>query len=313
MISSLKVYALFVLKGMGMGAANVIPGVSGGTIALITGIFERIINAIKSFDGNAIKLLYRRRFRELFNYIDFYFLVAIFSGMIISIITLARLFEYLFGNYPVLIWSYFFGLILASVYYVGKTVSKWSVSVVITFIVGAVVAIFVSFMNPATQNDSFFYLLICGVVAICSMILPGLSGSFVLMLMGNYNLVMIDAVNEINVKVLIPVAIGCVVGLLAFSHFLSWVFKKYRNQTISLLTGFILGSLSILWPWKNPIFQMDALGNPLVKNGKQIVQGYDFTLPESINLELFFAIGLIVLGILSIVLIEKYASVKRNN
>lgn len=310
MISFLKTYALYVLKGMGMGAANVIPGVSGGTIALITGIFERIINAIKSFDGKAIKMLYQRRFRELLSYIDFYFLVAIFSGMIISIITLARLFEHLFGNYPVLIWSYFFGLILASVYFVGKTVTKWTTSVVVTFIIGAAIAVFVSFMNPAAQNDSFLYLFICGIVAICSMILPGISGSFVLMLMGNYELVAIHAINDFNIQILFPVGLGAIFGLIAFSHFLSWIFKKYKNQTISILTGFILGSLSIIWPWKNPIYRLDILGNPLVKNGKQIVQGYDFALPESINLEFVFAVGLILLGVISIALIEKFASEK---
>jgi putative membrane protein len=312
MISTFKMYAILVLKGMGMGAANVIPGVSGGTIALITGIFERIINAIKSFDGKALNLLYKRRFKELIEHTDFYFLIAIFAGTVLSIITLARVFEFLFGNYPVLIWSYFFGLILASVYFVGKTVSKWTTSVVVTFLIGAAIAIFVSFMNPAAQNDSFLYLFICGIVAVCSMILPGLSGSFVLMLMGNYELVAIHAINDFNIQILFPVALGAIFGLIAFSHFLSWIFKKFKNQTISLLTGFILGSLSILWPWKNPVYKLDLLGNSILKNGKPIVQGYKFTLPDSINLELIFAIGLILLGVISIVLIEKFASEKVN-
>lgn len=307
MLSKIKHYTLFVLKGMGMGAANVIPGVSGGTIALITGIFERIINALKSFDGKAISLLFKGKFKELLDYIDFYFLVAVFSGMVISIVSLARVFEYLFSYYPVYIWSFFFGLILASVYFVGKTVEKWKLSVVITFIVGSAVAVWLSFLNPATQNDSFVYLVICGVVAICSMILPGLSGSFVLMLMGNYELVMINAVNDINLKVIFPVGIGAVVGLLAFSHFLSWIFKKYKDETISILTGFILGSLSIIWPWKNVIYRFDELGAPVLKNGKQMVQGYKLAFPQEFNGEVIFAIILIIIGILIIAFMEKYS------
>ena len=310
MLSKIKYYTLFVLKGMGMGAANVIPGVSGGTIALITGIFERIINAIKSFDGKALSLFFKGKFKELFEYIDFYFLVAVFTGMVISVVTLARVFEFLFSNYPVYIWSFFFGLILASVYFVGKTVDKWRLSVIITFIIGSAVAIWLSFLNPATQNDSFLYLVICGVVAVCSMILPGLSGSFVLMLMGNYELVMINAVNDLNIRVLTPAIIGGVVGLLAFSHFLSWIFKKYKDQTIAILTGFILGSLSILWPWKNTIYRLDALGNPLLKNGKNVIQGYELALPKSFTTEVAIAVFLILVGILSIALIEKFAKEK---
>lgn len=307
MLTKIKFYTLFVLKGMGMGAANVIPGVSGGTIALITGIFERIINALKSFDGKAISLLFKGRFKEFFDYVDFYFLVAVFSGMVISIVSLARVFEYLFSNYPVYIWSFFFGLILASVYFVGKTVGKWKLSVVINFIVGSAVALWLSFLNPATQNDSFVYLVICGVVAICSMILPGLSGSFVLMLMGNYELVMINAVNDINLKVIFPVGIGAVVGLVAFSHFLSWIFKKFKDETISILTGFILGSLSIIWPWKNAIYRFDELGAPVLKNGKQMVQGYKLAFPQEFNSEVIFAIILILIGILIIAFMEKYS------
>ena len=140
----------------------VIPGVSGGTVALITGIFERIINAIKSFDAKAISLFFKGKFNEFFKYIDFFFLLTVGLGMIVSIVSLARVLKYLFTNHPVLIWAFFFGLIVASVYYVGKTIGKWSLSVILTFIVGAAIAIWVSFMNPATSNDSFYYLVICG-------------------------------------------------------------------------------------------------------------------------------------------------------
>ncbi|RLD50201.1 MAG: DUF368 domain-containing protein, partial [Bacteroidetes bacterium] len=246
----MKEYITLVLKGIAMGAANVIPGVSGGTLALITGIFERLINAIKSFDLTAAKLLFSFKIKDFAKHTDLYFLIAIFGGIAIAIISLARLFYFLFTNYPVYIWSFFFGLVLASVYFVGKTVEKWNTAVIITFAIGVILAVLISILNPASENSSNLYLVLCGVVAICSMILPGLSGSFVLILMGNYQLVMIDAVNDRNLGILIPVGIGAAGGLIIFSHILSWVFKRYRNQTISLLTGFILGSLSVLWPWQ---------------------------------------------------------------
>ena len=301
-------YIYIILKGFAMGAANVIPGVSGGTIALITGVFERLINAIKSFNGEALKLLFKGKIKDLIKHVDLYFLVAIFSGMFISLITLARVLDYLFVNYPVFVWAFFFGLILASVYYVGKTIKKWNVSVIVSFIVGVTVAIAITTLNPATQNDSFVYLIICGVVAICSMILPGLSGSFILILMGNYELVMIHAVKDVDLRILIPVAIGAGGGLVAFSHVLSWIYKKYKDQTISVLTGFILGSLGILWPWKNPIYRVNDMGEAILKDGEKIVQSYSRYIPDTLNTEVIIALLLIVIGFVSISLIEKFAN-----
>jgi putative membrane protein len=304
-------YIILFLKGLGMGAANVIPGVSGGTIALITGIFERLINSIKSFNFKAIKLLFTGKFKEFIKYTDLYFLIAIIAGIVVAFVTLACLFDFLFENYPVYIWAYFFGLVLASVYFVGKTVSKWTVSVIITFIIGTAIAIIISLLNPAIENKNFFYLIICGVAAICSMILPGLSGSFILFIMGNYKLVAIDAINNVDIKILIPVLIGAVGGLLIFSHILSWVFKKYRDETISLLTGFILGSVSILWPWQKNLFLLDELGNQILKKGEPIVVSYERIMPEAFNSQFFIAIGFIILGILSIWIIEKSAETKK--
>ncbi len=291
-----------------MGAANVIPGVSGGTIALITGVFERLINAIKSFNIVAIRLLFKGKIKELIKYIDLWFLIAVFSGMIISVISLARVLKYLFESYPVFIWSFFFGLILASVFYVGKTIQKVNFGVILFFIIGTALAVSISLMEPATQNDSFFYLVICGVVAICSMILPGLSGSYVLILMGNYELVMIDSVNNADLGILIPVIIGAIVGLIAFSHLLSWIYKKYKDQTISILTGFILGSLGVLWPWKNENFLLDAAGNFILKNGDKIPQVATKYIPDSFNKEVIIAILLMLSGIIVISLIEKIAA-----
>lgn len=294
----IKEYLGFVLKGMAMGIANVIPGVSGGTIALITGIFERLINAIKSFNLKAIKLLFQGKFKEFFHYTDLGFIIAIFFGVGLAIVLVAQVFEYLFDNYPVYIWSFFFGLILASVYFVGRTIGKWRLSVIITFVIGTSLALLFTFLTPATENDGFVYLVLCGVVAICSMIIPGLSGSFVLILLGNYQLVAIDAINNFRIDILIPVGIGAVGGLLAFSHILSWLFKRFKDQTIAALTGFILGSLGIIWPWKNPI--TSTFGEV------EKVIGYDFFLPP-LNLEFLIALIIIIIGIASIWLMEKSA------
>lgn len=287
-----------------MGTANVIPGVSGGTIALITGIFERLINAIKSFNGTAVKLLFTGKFKEFAKHTDFVFLLSIFLGIGVAILSLARLFDYLFTNYPIYIWAYFFGLVLASVYFVGKTVNKWSISAIITFLLGTGIAFGITQLTPATQNENFFYLIFCGVIAVCSMILPGLSGSFVLILLGNYQLVAIDAINALDFKVLLPVVVGAVLGLLAFSHFLSWLLKRFKDQTISSLTGFILGSMSILWPWKETIFMKLSDGSSILKDGEPIVEGYTYHIPELLNAETWFAIVLIVLGIATIAVLE---------
>lgn len=297
----MKEIIILILKGMAMGAANVIPGVSGGTLALITGIFERLINAIKSFNIQAFKYLFTGKIDKFIKHVDFWFLVSVFTGVGVAIISIARLFEYLFVNYPIYLWSFFFGLVLASVYFVGKTVKNWNITVIIAFIAGTITALAISMLSPASENDSFVYLLLCGIVAVCSMILPGLSGSFVLILLGNYQLVMISAINDIRIDILLPVVIGAGIGLIAFSHILAWLLKTYHNQTLSTLTGFILGSLGILWPWKETITQ--AFGD------KVKTVGYDWFIP-SIDTEFFIAIFIMVLGIASIWATEYFGSKK---
>jgi putative membrane protein len=302
----MKEYFSLFLKGVAMGTANIIPGVSGGTIALITGIFERLINSIKSFNLIALKLILKGDFKGFAKHTDLYFIIVLFAGVGFAIISLARIFDFLFNEYPVYIWSYFFGLILASVYFVGKTVSKWTTGTIVSFLIGSAIAIALTFMNPATENSSFFYLILCGVAAVCSMILPGLSGSFVLILMGNYQLVAIDAINNLRFEILFPVLIGAVFGLLGFSYLLSWIFKRFRDLTIALLTGFILGSLGIIWPWKNVVYMLDAAGEMILKSGEPIVERYMMAAPV-ISTEFFIAIFIMLVGIASIWIIEKQA------
>lgn len=303
----MKEYTNYFFKGIAVGVANIIPGVSGGTIALITGIFERLINAIKAFDLTAAKLLFTGRWKAFAEKTDFYFLLTLFIGIVLAIIALARVFNYLFRDYPVYIWSYFFGLVLASIYFVAKTIERWNFAVIFIFILGTTFAVFVSLINPAAENSSFWYLFLCGVVAICSMILPGLSGSFVLILMGNYKLVAIQAINGRELSILFPVALGAIIGLIAFSHLLSWVFKKYKNLTISILTGFILGSLNVLWPWKTAEYLKNGAGELVLKHGEKVVARYASVLPAHYDKFFWIAVVIMILGILSITAIELMA------
>jgi len=197
---------------------------------------------------------------------------------------------------------------LASVYFVGATVQKWNIAAILSFIVGAGIAIAITFMSPSSENRDFFYLILCGIVAVCSMILPGISGSFVLILMGNYQLVAIEAVNNLDIKLLTPVLIGMVVGLIMFSHFLSWLFKRFKNQTIATLTGFIFGSLGVIWPWKETVFVLNQAGEPVLKNGKFLVERYISILPEQFGTTEIFAVLLVIAGILTIWFVEKSAT-----
>ncbi len=295
-----------------MGAANVVPGVSGGTIALITGVFERLINALKSIDISALRLFFKGNWNEFAKKIDLYFLLAILVGVLAAIFSVARLFEFLFENYPVYIWSYFFGLIIASIYFVGITVNHWRYQVVLSLIVGTAIAVLISLFSPATENDNFFYLILCGIVAVSSMMLPGISGSFVLVLMGNYQLVAIEAVNQFRLDILFPVGIGIVIGLIAFSHFLGWIFKRFRDLTISLLTGFILGSLLIIWPWKEAVYALDKSGHILKNAGEAVIARYSPVLPESFNNEVIIAIVIALAGISTVVATELLAGKKPN-
>lgn len=299
------------LKGAAMGAANVIPGVSGGTVAFVTGIYERLIEAIKGFDGTGIKLLLKRDWKGFVERTDLWFLVQIGVGVVLSFVTLARLFEYLFVHHKILIYAFFFGLILASIYFVGKKVSKWSAGPIIAGVVGTAIAVAVATLfEPAQENSGFFYLMICGVIAMASMIIPGLSGSFVLLLMGNYELIAIKTINQLTsgdfsaLKTILPVAIGAVIGLVALSHLLSWIFRRFHDIAVALMTGFVAGSLLVIWPWKKDV-QTEFIDRHGVAEMKTI--GYEWLMPE-MNSTTAFAIVWIVVGCILVWLMEKFGS-----
>jgi len=307
------------LKGMAIGAANVIPGVSGGTLALITGIYDRLIGAVKSVDVSAFRLLLKGDIKAFWKHVDGTFLTLIFAGVGASLFSLAFLFKFLLENenknYEIWLYAFFFGLILVSIVSVGRTVQKWNTGAIISLIIGLILALGITFLKPGTESDNLFYLMICGSAAMCSMILPGLSGSFVLILLGNYKLIMLDAVSELNVKILVPVAIGAVVGLLLFAQVLSWVFKHYRDLTISLMTGFVAGSLAIIWPWKDKSYLKNEAGEFILKQRnpedvpEKVLSGYEnWHLPDFTDSATLIAVGLIVIGGIAIWAIEKYAS-----
>ena len=287
-----------------MGAANVIPGVSGGTIALVTGIYEEFIHSLKSIDGKAIKLLISFKFNELFKHVNALFLIAILLGVAISILSLAKFLEWCLTKQEVLTMAFFFGLILASVWLVGKTIKNWNWKTVFIFLIGAAIAIAIAFLNPGQENTSWWYMILCGVVAISSMILPGLSGSFILLIMGNYLLVL-SAIGNFDYRLLAPFAAGCLIGLVVFSNLLSWVFKHYKEITLALLTGFILGSLVIIWPWKETQYLTNAAGELIYKDGNELIPaGYNWFMPKT-NGQFWIAVLLVIAGYVSVWGIEK--------
>ena len=234
-----------------MGIANVIPGVSGGTIALITEIYEKLINSLKSFDKKALSLILKFKIKELIEYVNGHFLLSVFGGSIVSVFSIANLFEYLFNYHPTIIWAFFFGLILASIYFVGKRIDSWNNVTITYLIVGTVLALSLNFMTPANENSNLLFVFICGIVGISGMILPGLSGSFILILMGNYELLMVTAVANLDIVLLTIFFLGSIFGLMLFSNILAWIFYNYKDATLAVLSGFIIGSLSVIWPWKN--------------------------------------------------------------
>jgi len=240
------------LKGFGMGAANVIPGVSGGTIALLTGIFGRIIECLNSLmEIETWKLILKGQWKEFWKKVDGRFLVALFIGVVASIFSLARLMEYVLNYYPVQTWAFFFGMIAASGVVMLMGIKGWKAVDVLWAVLGLVLGVLICTLSPTTTPDDLWFIAIIGAIAICTMILPGVSGSFILLIFGKYEYIM-GAVNEMNIPVLIALVIGCGVGILAFSKFLHWLLSRYERQTMLVLLGFVLGSLVRVWPWSDP-------------------------------------------------------------
>lgn len=251
---------------MGMGAADVVPGVSGGTIAFITGIYEELVYSIKSINLEALKLLFTGRWKSFWKQVNGNFLLAVFGGVFISVLSLAKILEHLLENHPVLIWSFFFGLIIASSYTVSRSIKKWDYEKVVALVGGIGIAVYITSVTPTTTTDASWFVVFSGGLASCAMILPGISGSFILLLLGKYEFAL-HAVNERVVLDLLLLGAGAVVGLILFSNLLSWLLKKYHDITIAVLVGFMIGSLNKIWPWKETLktIVVDGEVKPLIE------------------------------------------------
>lgn len=245
-------YLIIGAKGMGMGAADVIPGVSGGTIAFISGIYEELVNSIKSINASLFKTLFSKGIAAAWKQVNGTFLISVLTGILLSIFSLAKLISWLLTNHQMLVWAFFFGLIIGSAIFVGKKIRQWNALTVIMLLTGTATAYYITIATPATSPEGLWFIFISGAIAICAMILPGISGSFILLLMGKYEYIL-NAVNDLKVDVLLVFAAGCALGIIAFSNLISWLFKKFHNATLALLTGFMVGSLNKLWPWKEVI------------------------------------------------------------
>ena len=249
---SLFDYFVLLLKGMAMGAADVVPGVSGGTIAFISGIYEELLETINSVNIGALKTLKKEGVKAAWKSINGNFIVTLFLGIGISIASLAKLISYLLEAHPILIWSFFFGLVLASIVYVGKQVKSWNAGSIVSLIIGTGLAFWITVLPPMANSNELWFIFVSGMIAICAMILPGISGSFILLLMGSYQTVL-GAVKDKDLLTIGVFMAGAVIGLLSFSSVLKWMFTKYHDLTIAVLTGFLIGSLNKLWPWKETI------------------------------------------------------------
>jgi len=289
-----------------MGAADVVPGVSGGTIAFISGIYEELISSINQINFKTIKILKKEGLNAMWKSVNGNFLISLLLGIAISVISLAKVIRHLLETQPILVWSFFFGLVLASILYVAKQITKWNLVAIVLLILGAIIAYFITTLTPQTADISYPYILLSGALAICAMILPGISGSYILLLLGMYKPVL-DAIHEKDFKILGTLIIGAIVGILSFSRLLKWLFDHHKNLTLATLTGFIIGSLNKIWPWKN-ILESEVI------NGKIKVLREESISPLNYgeNNQLYYAIILALAGIIFILFLERLASTKEN-
>ncbi len=324
-----------VIKGLAMGAANKVPGVSGGVVAFVAGFYEEFIFSLQRVNGKAFKLLINRRFKSFYQYINGRFLGLLFLGMIISYFSVSKILDYLIMHYELFVWSVFFGMIIGSIYYISKDFHNWCTSTYVGLAIGIVIGLGISFLDPATENDNLWFVFFCGMISVSGMTLPGFSGSFILILMGNYVLLLVDSVNALYdtifdvfsgdfsftknaarvrmLKVLSVFTMGSLAGLVTFSHVLNYLLKHYKNITLSVLMGFIIGSLGVVWPWKETMYKLNSDGTQLLdSSGKQIIENYERFIPDWSN-ETLFAVLFIIIGILIVLALEIYGQKTRKS
>ena len=322
-----------VLKGLGMGAANKVPGVSGGVVAFVAGFYEEFIYSLRKINIKAFKLLINGRFKSFYNYINGKFIGLLFLGMIVSFFSVSKVLDYLIKYYELYIWSVFFGMIIGSIYYINKDFKDWNYKTYTALALGIIAGIGISFLNPAKENDNLWFVFFCGIISVSGMTLPGFSGSFILILLGNYVLLLVDSVNALSdtffdlfsgdfsfihntqrirmLEVLVVFTLGSVVGLVTFSHILSYILKHYKSITLSTIIGFIVGSLGVVWPWKKTIYKLAEDGSHILDStGTKVVLNYERYIP-TLNTETYYAIAFIFLGIIIVLALEYYGQKTR--
>lgn len=322
-----------VIKGLGMGAANKVPGVSGGVVAFVAGFYEEFIYSLQKVNKTAFKLFFNGRFKSFFNYINGRFLSLLFLGMIISYFSISKILDYFLIHSELYVWSLFFGLIIGSIYYINKDFNDWNYKTIVALITGIVLGVGISFLDPAKENDNLFFVFFCGIISVSGMTLPGFSGSFILILLGNYVLLLVDSVNALSdtfyeiivgdfsvfhnseritlLKVLIVFTLGSVTGLVTFSHMLSYILKHYKSITTASIIGFIVGSLGVVWPWKKTIYRIaDGGGFIFDSAGEKVVSNYERFIPD-LHSETYLAIVYIGVGIAIVLVLQWYGQKTR--
>ena len=325
---------ILILKGVAMGAANKVPGVSGGIVAFVAGFYEELIDSLQKFNLKALSLLFKREWSEFYIYVNGRFLTLLFSGVIISYFSVSLILDYLIKYYEIQVLALFFGMILASLYFVYQELEKWKFKTILFFVIGLFFGLTIMLSKPLTENDGLIFVFFCGVISVCGMTLPGLSGSFLLLLLGNYTLLLVDSVNAIYytlgdlikmnleftndthrmklLRLAVIFSLGSISGLIFFSNILSYVLKKYYQITIAIIIGFISGSLGVIWPWREKVFKLNEEGD-IIKNsiGNPEIAYYDYLLPNIKTIDFWFLILFIILGAITVTLLERYG-VKKN-
>jgi putative membrane protein len=304
---SFKKYPLTYLKGVAMGAADIVPGVSGGSIAFITGIYGELLDSINSFNAENFKLLLKLRFLDFYKAVNGSFLLSLLLGIMTSIFSMSRLITYLMREHPIPLWSFFCGLILISAIMILKDISRWHTGVILALVAGTLMAYFITELPPTSTPDALWFTFVSGAIAICAMILPGISGSFILLILGKYEQIL-QAVTNRDILTLAVFALGCIVGILSFSRVVSWLLKKYHALTIGLLAGFMLGSMNELWPWKIvTAYRTSSSGEQKPFLTENILPG-TYLEQTGIEPQILFAVFAFVFGIVLVLGIERFAN-----
>lgn len=312
-----------------MGAANKVPGVSGGIVAFVVGFYEEFIYSLRKINLKAFKLLFNGRFKSFYQYVNGQFLSLLIFGMLVSYFSVSKVLDYFLIKKELFVWAAFFGMIIGSIYFIAKDFKHWNKKTIIAGILGLIVGIGISFLSPAKENDNLLFIFLCGIISVSGMTLPGLSGSFILILLGNYVLLLVDSVNALydtfaevlqgdfsfvsnskrlnTLKILAVFTTGSAFGLVTLSHILGFVLKHFRHITTAVIIGFITGSLGVVWPWKKTIFMLNEAGEVLLdSNGDKIIRNYERYLPDVALSETWWAVVFIILGILILLGLDWY-------